>query len=384
LTSVAAGLSIITGASKTGKSSLIDIIEYCFGREQCNVSDGVIRQHASWFGILLDRGDVRIFIARRNPEPPKTRDPDVYLAMGSDITMADYGDLHANLVVGDIEKLLTASVGIAENSTTVPEGQTRQSFRANIKHALMFCLQDQDEIDSRKILFHRQSEPFLPQTIKDVLPYFLGAIDEDRLLRKAELDNEKKALRRLERGAADREQVAGASIARTEDIYREGQAAGLLPPGDPPPQDNALAALRAINLIIREMPVPADSTESITQLRRTRAALRRDLNVVREQLRQTRHVEDAAGGFAVEVEEQRARLATLGLATREGPHACALCGSTDIHVPAVSEMRSSLDALNQQLSQVRREVLDLPRFCAAPLITYCAAKGMNHEHRQDG
>ena len=28
--------------------------------------------------------------------------------------------------------------------------------------------------------------------------------------------------------------------------------------------------------------------------------------------------------------------------------------------------------------------LDLSRFCAAPLITYCAAKGMNHEHRQDG
>ncbi|MCA4920955.1 MAG: hypothetical protein ING82_16150 [Roseomonas sp.] len=28
--------------------------------------------------------------------------------------------------------------------------------------------------------------------------------------------------------------------------------------------------------------------------------------------------------------------------------------------------------------------LDLSRFCAAPLITYCAAKEMNHEHRQDG
>ena len=28
--------------------------------------------------------------------------------------------------------------------------------------------------------------------------------------------------------------------------------------------------------------------------------------------------------------------------------------------------------------------VDLSRFCAAPLITYCAAKGMNHEHRQDG
>ncbi len=31
-----------------------------------------------------------------------------------------------------------------------------------------------------------------------------------------------------------------------------------------------------------------------------------------------------------------------------------------------------------------QEDLDLSRFCAAPLITYCAAKEMSHEHRQDG
>ena len=29
-------------------------------------------------------------------------------------------------------------------------------------------------------------------------------------------------------------------------------------------------------------------------------------------------------------------------------------------------------------------LVDLSRFCAAPLITYCAAKEMNHGHRQDG
>ena len=29
-------------------------------------------------------------------------------------------------------------------------------------------------------------------------------------------------------------------------------------------------------------------------------------------------------------------------------------------------------------------LLDLPRFFAATLITYCAAKGMNHGHSQDG
>lgn len=356
------GLSIVTGASKTGKSSLIDIIEYCFGRETCNVSDGVIRQHVSWYGILLDRSDTKIFIARRNPRPPKTRDPDVYLAMGHDAEVAAFQDLSSNFTVDGIEKLLTTSVGIAENVTTVPDGQTRLPLKANIKHALMFCLQDQDEIDSRKVLFHRQSEPFLPQTIKDVLPYFLGAIDEDRLRRKAELDNEKKELRHLEKAAAEREQMANLSSARTDDIFREAQSAGLLPEGAPPEHEVALATLRSISPIIRELPVPPDSAEPIAVLRRERTVLRRNLAAVREQLRQARHVEDVAGGFVVEGDEQRARLATLGLATEHDATTCALCGSTNIAIPAVREMRSSLEELNQQLGQVRREV---PRLQAA-------------------
>lgn len=350
------GLSIITGASKTGKSSLIDIIEYCFGREQCHVSDGVIRQHVGWYGILLDRGDTRIFLARRNPKPPKTRDPDVYYAIGSKLEMPERADWNPNLGVSDIETILTSSVGIAENVTTVPEGQTRNPISANIRHALMFCIQDQDEIDSRKILFHRQSEPFLPQTIKDVLPYFLGAIDEDLLRRKVQLDLERKELRKLQKLASEREQLANLSAARTEEMFREAQSVGLIPPGQPPAQDIALSGLRAINPVIQEVPVPPDSTEPIAILRRERTSLRRELGVLKERLRQIRHVEDVAGGFAHEAEEQRARLSTLGLVAKGDVETCALCGSTDVHIPSAAEMHKTLSGIDEQLSQVRREV----------------------------
>jgi transposase-like protein len=50
----------------------------------------------------------------------------------------------------------------------------------------------------------------------------------------------------------------------------------------------------------------------------------------------------------------------------------------------------TLEEDNAKLQKIlaAREVsparLDLSRFCAAPMITYCAAKGMNHGHRQDG
>jgi len=350
------GLSIITGASKTGKSSLIDIIEYCFGREQCHVSDGVIRQHVSWFGILLDRGDGRVFIARRNPKPPKTRNPDVYYAVGADLRMPEAVAWVPNLGIEDIETILTSSVGISENQTTVPEGQTRKPISANIRHALMFCIQDQDEIDSRKILFHRQGEPYLPQTIKDVLPYFLGAIDEDLLRHKVQLDVERKELRKLQKGAEERKQLADLSSARTEDIFREAQSVGLLPLGQPPTQDVALSSLRAINPLIQEVPVPVDSTEPIAVLRRERSALRRELTAVKERLRQIRSVEDVAGSFAREADEQRGRLATLGLIAKGDVDTCALCGSGDVHVPSVTEMNKTLIGIDEQLSQIRREV----------------------------
>ncbi len=40
-------VNIITGASKKGKSSLIDIVEYCLGSSECTVAEGHIRQTAA-------------------------------------------------------------------------------------------------------------------------------------------------------------------------------------------------------------------------------------------------------------------------------------------------------------------------------------------------
>jgi DNA repair ATPase RecN len=43
------GLNIITGKSKTGKSAIIDIVDYCLYRGSFNVAEGVIRN--SSFGV---------------------------------------------------------------------------------------------------------------------------------------------------------------------------------------------------------------------------------------------------------------------------------------------------------------------------------------------
>lgn len=61
-------LNIITGKSKSGKSSVGDIIEYCLGGSRCTIADGVVRDNVSWYGLLLNFGDEHLFVARKNPD----------------------------------------------------------------------------------------------------------------------------------------------------------------------------------------------------------------------------------------------------------------------------------------------------------------------------
>src|SRR5471030_1222823 len=60
-------INVITGDSKTGKSALIDIVDYCFGSGECRVPEGPIRRAVSWFGLRLQLAEGQAFVARRCP-----------------------------------------------------------------------------------------------------------------------------------------------------------------------------------------------------------------------------------------------------------------------------------------------------------------------------
>ena len=174
----ASGLNIITGRSKTGKSAVIDILDYCFGRSECYVAEGVIRRYVAWFGVEVANSDDCLFIGRRNPESGKRTNPDIFVRRGDYPVPPSLSELSKNITEEALIRLLTRFAGIEENEHR-PLSGTRGPLQATIRHALFLCFQKQDEIASRERLFHRQGEQFIPQAIKDTFPYFLGAVDED-------------------------------------------------------------------------------------------------------------------------------------------------------------------------------------------------------------
>lgn len=222
-------VNIITGKSKSGKSAVGDVINYCLGGSSCNIADGVVRENALWYGLLLQFNKERVFVARKNPNIGQQSTSACYIEIGENLELPDKLNFEQNDNVDGIEDILTKRLGISENLNIPPEGQTRIPLSANVRHALYYCFQNQDEIAAKTFLFHRQAEPFITQSIKDTLPYFMGIVNEDSIA----LENERTILKRKlaieKRRLEEIRMLQGGGLKKAVTLISEAKAVGLIP-----------------------------------------------------------------------------------------------------------------------------------------------------------
>ena len=50
-------VNVITGDSKTGKSAIVPIIDYCLAANHCAIPTRTIRDACAWFGLVIDTAD---------------------------------------------------------------------------------------------------------------------------------------------------------------------------------------------------------------------------------------------------------------------------------------------------------------------------------------
>jgi len=60
--------NVITGASQTGKSAIVPIVDYCLGSGKCSIPTGVIRNTTEWFGVVVGTDKGQLLLARREPD----------------------------------------------------------------------------------------------------------------------------------------------------------------------------------------------------------------------------------------------------------------------------------------------------------------------------
>ena len=59
------GVNVITGRSSTGKSAIIEIFDYCFGKDENTIPHGVITDNAELYFCVMSVNDNYIVLARK-------------------------------------------------------------------------------------------------------------------------------------------------------------------------------------------------------------------------------------------------------------------------------------------------------------------------------
>lgn len=361
-------VNIITGRSKSGKSVVGDIIDYCLGGDSCNIADGVVRDNVAWYGLLLQFQRERVFVARKNPDKGQQTTGVCYIEVGEKIEAPEKCDFLSNTNVSGIEESLTRRIGISENLNIPPDGQSRLPLAANIRHALYYCFQGQDEIAAKNFLFHRQSDDFITQAIKDTIPYFLGAISEEALA----LENERSILKRKltleKRKLEENRYLMGGGSERAIALIGEARQAGLIASSTQIDYQNYQEMYSVLQTAMSWSPSMIGSNsgmDRLTFLQSKLQEIRDEFDEIGISLDNARKFVGETTGYSGEAQHQKMRLESIGLFEQLNfdPGKCPLCsGALEQPLPSVEMIKTSIINLDKSIANVTREQPKLRAF----------------------
>lgn len=338
--------NIISGDSRTGKSAMLGIIEYCFGSSTCDVPEGKVRRNVSWLGLLLQTQQGQAFVARQVPLGERKSNEAVYIETGQILDVPPVSRLRQTTNREGLRALLNSWVGLSDYLHEPPQGQTRAPLAATISHALTYCLQSQNEIAQRNHLFHGSHDRFVAQAIKDTLPYFLGAVSDDYVAKRQQLKLVRSKIRQIERRLSEAASISGdGGVTRADTLLEEAKAAGLTSVSGKIPWREKIEILHQIqNQQIPNPLIEMSDEEEFQRLTAERRELLQEHQSLRATLDRAKAFEGSSKGFSVEANEHAARLNAVSVfGVDSAGNSCPLCSQ---ELPAES-LTPTLDDLRE-------------------------------------
>lgn len=348
-------VNIITGESKTGKTAIIDVVNYCLGSEDCRVSEGVIRQTVEWFAILLQYEKEEVFIARQNPNSLRQASTQyIYFSNADKIEIPEIDKLQNNSDIGTLKDFFTKKLFIAEFTNTPTTG-TRDPLAVNFKHSRFYSYQPQDLIAQRNFLFYNQSESFVAQAIKDTLPYFLGAVREDSMKIEQEIANKKRELSRCEKDLKEYERLKNDGSQKIFELVNEAKQLNLISADRA--VDDATQALGALKeAFVWEQTateIAQGENENLKRLLEEKLEFEKELSIKRDDVSAVNTFIKQTSDYSTEVTQQKARLESIKLfgETEAELHSCPLCSQRiETEIPSIAAINKSLADLSENLT----------------------------------
>lgn len=219
-------MNLITGASKTGKSSIIPIIDYCLGAAKCTVPTGVIRENSQWYGVLVSLGDSKLLLARRDPGQQDVSN-DFYVAHGKIIDIPENAP-ESNIGSAAVKEYLNGIAGLTNISFDLYKTGRPEKARASFRDLMAFTCLPQNIVANPNALFYKADSSEHKEKLKNVMDYVLGAVTPEVLLKQHRLEYLRAELKKKEREFAVLSQVSERWISQLHGFVARGIELGLI------------------------------------------------------------------------------------------------------------------------------------------------------------
>lgn len=175
-------VNIVFGRSRTGKSSIISIIDYCLGASRCAIPVGKIRDSVSWFGLLLNIRGKSFVVARRTPGSRQTSN-EFYLAPYEgelpDVPEYTHNDVRFKERFNNLVRLTNLTI---EDGERLKQHDGRPSYR----DLAAFNFLPQHIVANPNTLFFKADSYDHKERLKKVMPFAFGIIDGTYMVKERE------------------------------------------------------------------------------------------------------------------------------------------------------------------------------------------------------
>lgn len=340
-------VSIISGWSSTGKSSILDIINYVLGSGTCSIPVGHIRDLASWYGLEIETAVGRMRIARPKPEARQVSD-DIWLQQGDDTAAPLPRRPKANHNVTRLKAMFDDMSGLS-NLALLPEGEIS---RASFRDMASFNLLPQHVVANPYSLFFKADSSSHRTKLQYVLPLAMGIVTNEDLVRSHQLRLLRDELRKAETELKTRRDAIDRWKANAQGSFYRAQELSLLPAGDPPENSQELIGIlhRVIDaggIVIATEGRTTAAVDRLQAIRQQEAILDASISDGKRRLRRLRSLARSVRDYDAVLLEQNASVLGAGwFCAHTHTDECILCGSsTEVAQIALAELEGPIAEL---------------------------------------
>lgn len=349
-------VNVISGASRTGKSAVIPIIDYCLGSNSCSIPVNTIRRYCEWFGIVVATEQGEKLLARKEPGNQRST-TDMYVLEAENITSIP-SRLEKNTNVIAVKRMLDDLANLSNLDFSGGDENSGFDGRPAFRDLAAFTFQPQNVVANPDVLFFKTNTYEHREKLRKIFPYVLGAVTSELMAKQFELNRTRLLLRRKERELKDAQAISEQWLADLKSKYSEAQELGLVPkPQEQLSREQMIGHLEEVisqtDLALKvTVSTISDALDELNKLENEERLVSRELTTMRHRLEEMNRLRVGVHQYENALLMQRDRLKISGwlLSNANDESDCPMCGSHS------DSAKQKLQVLVQRLSDVEAAI----------------------------